>query len=48
MAANIREVAARMLGNRVVVIGSAHEPWLDANLGIMADVQIVDAGRALR
>lgn len=49
MAANIREVAARMPGKRVlVIVGSAHKPWLDAYLDMMGDVQIVDAERVLR
>ncbi|MGD9982208.1 MAG: DUF5694 domain-containing protein [Hyphomonadaceae bacterium] len=49
MAANIREVSAQWPGGRVLVItGSAHKPWLDAYLGMMSDVQIVDATRVLR
>lgn len=49
MAANIREVAARLPGKRVlVVVGSAHKPWLDAYLEMMTDVGVVDAGAVLR
>jgi len=49
MAANIREVSARYPGGRVlVIVGSAHKPWLDAYLRMMSDVQIVDATRVLR
>lgn len=49
MAANIREVSARYPGGRVlVIVGSAHKPWLDAYLRMMTDVQIVDATRVLR
>jgi hypothetical protein len=49
MAANIREVAARNPGGRVlVIVGSAHKPWLDAYLGTMSDVRIVDAQAVLR
>jgi hypothetical protein len=37
------------LGKRVlVIVGSAHKPWLDAYLDMMGDVQIVDAERVLR
>lgn len=49
MAANIREVAARHPGGRILVItGSAHKPWLDAYLRMMSDVQVVDASAVLR
>jgi hypothetical protein len=49
MAANIREVAGFRPGGRVlVVVGSAHKPWLDAYLGMMSDVRVVDASAALR
>jgi len=49
MAANIREVAARHPGERILVItGSAHKSWLDAYLSMMSDVEIVDATRVLR
>lgn len=49
MAANIREVAGGMPGKRVlVIVGSAHKPWLDAYLGMMSDVKVVDASAVLR
>ncbi len=49
MAANIREIAARYPGGRIlVIIGSAHKPWLDAYLSMMSDVETVDATRVLR
>jgi hypothetical protein len=49
MAANIREVAAQFPGGRVlVIVGSAHKPWLDAYLQMMGDVEIADATRILR
>jgi hypothetical protein len=49
MAANIREVSAQFPRGRVlVIVGSAHKPWLDAYLAQMSDVQIVDATRVLR
>ena len=47
--ANIREVAARTPGGRVlVIVGSAHKPWFDAYLRMMSDVEVVDAARVLR
>lgn len=49
MAANIREVTSGIPGGRVlVIVGSAHKPWLDAYLGMMTDVRIVDAEAVLR
>jgi hypothetical protein len=49
MAANIREVAARLPGQRIlVIVGSAHQLWLDAYLEMMSDVGIVDAEKVLR
>ncbi|MEZ6022734.1 MAG: DUF5694 domain-containing protein [Hyphomonadaceae bacterium] len=49
MAANIREVAAQFPGGRVlVIVGSAHKPWLDAYLSMMSDVEVANATRALR
>lgn len=49
MAANIREAAGYKPGQRVlVIVGSAHKPWLDAYLGMMSDVRIVDAAAVLR
>ncbi|GAA4762649.1 DUF5694 domain-containing protein [Novosphingobium ginsenosidimutans] len=48
MVANIREVAARFPGRRVlVIVGSAHKPWFDAYLGMMVDVQVVDTAGVL-
>lgn len=48
MVANIREVAARHPGGRVlVIVGSAHKPWFDAYLRMMTDVQVVDTVEAL-
>ncbi len=49
MAANIREVAAHVPGGRVlVIIGSAHKPWLQAYLSMMSDMRIADAEAVLR
>lgn len=49
MAANVREVASRVPGGRVlVIVGSGHKAWLDAYLGMMSDVAIADAQAALR
>ncbi|HVZ99951.1 MAG TPA: DUF5694 domain-containing protein [Caulobacterales bacterium] len=49
MAANIREAAALYPGGRVlVIVGSAHKPWLDAYLSMMSDVRIADASAVLR
>lgn len=48
MVANIREVAARHPGGRVlVIVGSAHKPWFDAYLGMMVDVRVVDTAGVL-
>lgn len=48
-AAHIREVTARKPGGRVlVVIGSSHKPWLDHYLGMMMDLEVVDAEAVLR
>lgn len=48
MVANVREVAARYPGGRVlVIVGSAHKPWFDAYLGMMVDVQVVDTAGVL-
>ncbi len=47
--ANIREAIASRPGARVLVItGSAHKAWFDAYLGMMTDVEIVDARQVLR
>jgi hypothetical protein len=32
----------------LVITGSAHKPWLDAYLGMMSDVRVVDAAAVLR
>jgi hypothetical protein len=49
MAANIREASGRAPGGRVlVIVGSAHRPWLDAYLGMMSDVRLVDVEAVLR
>ena len=46
--AHIREAMAAAPGGRVlVVVGSAHKPWFDAYLGMMSDVEIVDAVQVL-
>lgn len=47
--AHIREAAALAPGGRVlVIVGAAHKPWFDAYLGMMVDMQVVDAGEVLR
>jgi len=44
MAGNARRVMGRYPGSRVlVIVGSAHKPYLDDYLGRMMDVEIVDA-----
>lgn len=44
MAANVREVSARHPGQRILVlVGSAHKPYLEAYLRMMSDVRIVPA-----
>lgn len=49
MAGNIRDISANAPGGRVlVIVGAAHKPWLDAYLGMMSDVRIVDATAVLR
>jgi hypothetical protein len=46
--AHIREAMADVPGRRVlVIVGSAHKPWFDAYLGMMVDVQVVDALKVL-
>ena len=48
MVANVREVAVRHPGGRVlVIVGSAHKPWFDAYLRQMVDVQVVDTAKVL-
>lgn len=47
--AHIREAAAGIPGGRVlVIVGSAHKPWFDAYLGLMTDMEVVDAEAVLR
>jgi len=49
MAANIREAAASAPGGRVlVIVGAGHKPWLEAYLGMMSDIKLVDAETVLR
>jgi hypothetical protein len=49
MVAHIREAAAEAPGGRVlVIVGSAHKPWFDAYLGMMTDIQVVDAATILQ
>jgi hypothetical protein len=48
MAAHIREVSARYPGQRIMVlVGSAHKPYLEAYLRMMSDVRIVPAADIL-
>jgi hypothetical protein len=48
-AAHIREVTALKPGARVLVImGSSHKPWIDHYLGMMMDLEVVDATAVLR
>lgn len=48
MVANIRDVAARHPGGRVlVIVGSAHKPWFDAYLAMLVDVAVVDTSALL-
>lgn len=49
MAANIRQSFATQPGVRVLnIVGSSHKPWYDALMGMMSDVDVVDAASALR
>jgi hypothetical protein len=49
MVANIRQAMAAYPGGRVlVIVGAGHKPWIEAYLGMMTDVRIVDAETALR
>lgn len=49
MVANIRASFAAKPGARVLnIVGASHKPWYDALLGLMADVEIVDAAEVLR
>lgn len=44
MAANVREVSAKYPGkNILVIVGSAHKPYLDAYLRLMSDARVVAA-----
>lgn len=48
MAANIREATARAPGGRVlVIVGGAHKIWLEAYLGMMADIHVVSTDTVL-
>lgn len=47
--AHIREASLEAPGGRVlVIVGSAHKPWFDAYLGMMSDMEVVDAQAVLR
>ena len=49
MVANIRGVVARQPGARVLnIVGASHKPWYDGWLGMMADLDVVDALTVLR
>lgn len=49
MVANIRAVVARQPGARVLnIVGASHKPWYDGWLGMMADLDVVDAEAVLR
>lgn len=49
MAANIRQAMAAHPGERVlVIVGAGHKLWLEAYLGMMTDVRLVDAATVLR
>jgi len=49
MAANVRQSFVARPGVRVLnIVGSSHKPWYDAFMGMMADVEVVDAAAALR
>ncbi|HSJ77100.1 MAG TPA: DUF5694 domain-containing protein, partial [Erythrobacter sp.] len=48
MAANIREGLGLHPGGRaLVIVGSSHKPYLDAYIGLMSDVEVVDAAKLL-
>lgn len=48
MAAHLREATAEAPGGRVLMlVGSAHKPWLDAYLGRMHDIETVSAEEVL-
>lgn len=49
MVANIRQAAAAYPGGRIlVIVGAGHKPWIEAYLGMMMDVRLVDAGAVIR
>ena len=49
MAANVRQSFVARPGVQVLnIVGSSHKPWYDAFMGMMADVEVVDAAAALR
>ncbi len=49
MAANIRQAISGAPGGRVlVIVGAGHKLWLEAYLGMMADIRLVDAQAVLR
>ena len=48
MAAHVRELSAYYPGQRILVlVGSAHKPYLEAYLSRMSDADIVPAGEVL-
>lgn len=48
MAAHLREATAEAPGGRILmIVGSAHKPWLDAYLSRMHDVKVVAADKVL-
>lgn len=48
MAANVRAAFRERPGARVLfIVGASHKPWMDALLGQMLGVDIVDAGKVL-
>lgn len=49
MAANIRASFVNRPGSRVLnIVGSSHKPWYVALMGMMSDVEVVDASAILR
>lgn len=49
MAANVRQSFVTQPGVRVLnIVGSSHKPWYDAFMGMMSDVEVIDAASALR
>lgn len=48
MTANLREASADAPGGRVLmIVGSAHKPWIESYLSRMHDVEVVDASSVL-